>query len=40
MTGIDRHTVQRIERGTSDPPYSSLLLIARALDVPLADLVG
>jgi transcriptional regulator with XRE-family HTH domain len=39
MTGIDRRTVQRIERGTSDPPYSSLLLIAKALDVPLADLV-
>ena len=40
MTGIDRRTVQRIERGTSDPPYSSLLLIARALRVPLRDLVG
>ncbi|MFE9936297.1 helix-turn-helix domain-containing protein [Streptomyces hirsutus] len=40
MTGIDRRTVQRIERGTSDPPYSSLLLIADAIGVPLSDLVG
>ncbi|GGQ26449.1 hypothetical protein GCM10010279_38140 [Streptomyces mutabilis] len=40
MTGIDRRTLQRIEPGTSDPPYSSLLLIADALDVPLRDLVG
>ncbi|MEV0691762.1 helix-turn-helix transcriptional regulator [Streptomyces sp. NPDC050388] len=40
MTGIDRRTVQRIERGTSDPPYSSLLLIADVIGVPLSDLVG
>ena len=40
MTGIDRRTVQRIEAGTSDPPYSSLLLIADALGIPLTDLVG
>ncbi|MFF9758555.1 helix-turn-helix domain-containing protein [Streptomyces caelestis] len=40
ITGIDRRTVQRIERGTSDPPYSSLLLMAEALGVPLRDLVG
>ncbi|WP_073946541.1 helix-turn-helix domain-containing protein [Streptomyces kebangsaanensis] len=39
MTGIDRRTLQRIERGTSDPPYGSLLLIAQALDIPIADLV-
>ncbi|MFD4264013.1 helix-turn-helix domain-containing protein [Streptomyces sp. NPDC058534] len=39
MTGIDRRTVQRIEAGTSDPPYSSLLLIASALDVAPEDLV-
>jgi transcriptional regulator with XRE-family HTH domain len=39
MTGIDRRTVQRIERGTSDPSYRALLLIAKALNVPLADLV-
>lgn len=40
MTGIDRRTFQRIEAGTSDPPYSSLLLIADALGIPLTDLVG
>lgn len=39
MTDIDRRTYQRIERGTSDPRYSDLLLIARALEVPLSDLV-
>ncbi|MEV7713060.1 helix-turn-helix transcriptional regulator [Streptomyces sp. NPDC088270] len=39
MTGIDRRTLQRIERGISDPRYSDLLLIAEALDVPLAELV-
>ncbi|MFF0510941.1 helix-turn-helix domain-containing protein [Streptomyces sp. NPDC004250] len=39
MTGIDRRTVQRIEAGTSDPPYSSLLLIANALDVAPEDLL-
>jgi len=38
MAGIDRRTLQRIERGTSDPPYSSLLLIAHALEVPYRDL--
>ncbi|MYR61551.1 helix-turn-helix domain-containing protein [Streptomyces sp. SID625] len=39
VTGIDRRTLQRIERGTSDSPYSSLLLIAHALGVPVVDLV-
>lgn len=39
MTGIDRRTLQRIERGTSDPRYSDLVLIAEALEIPLADLV-
>jgi transcriptional regulator with XRE-family HTH domain len=39
LTGIDRRTLQRIERGTSDPRYSDLLLIARALEVSLSDLV-
>ncbi|WP_406398843.1 helix-turn-helix transcriptional regulator [Streptomyces uncialis] len=38
LTGIDRRTLQRIEVGTSDPPYSSLLLIAHALAVPVGDL--
>ncbi|KUL59704.1 hypothetical protein ADL32_19245 [Streptomyces albidoflavus] len=38
--GVSRDTVQRIERGTSDPRYSQLARIARALDTPLAKLVG
>lgn len=38
--GVSRDTVQRIERGTSDPRYSQLARIARALDTPLATLVG
>ncbi|WP_426405323.1 helix-turn-helix domain-containing protein [Streptomyces sp. R-07] len=39
MTDIDRRTFQRIEAGESDPRYGDLLRIARALDVPLAELV-
>ena len=39
-TGIPHRTYQRIERGTSDPKYSDLLLIAAALGVPLAELVA
>lgn len=39
MTGIDRRTFQRMERGTSDPRFSDLLLIAQALEVPVHDLV-
>ncbi|MFJ8883590.1 helix-turn-helix transcriptional regulator [Streptomyces sp. NPDC102402] len=39
MTGIDRRTLQRIERGTSDPRFSDLLLIARALEMTVSDLV-
>ncbi|MFE0699102.1 helix-turn-helix domain-containing protein [Streptomyces sp. NPDC058872] len=39
MTNIDRRTFQRIEAGSSDPRYGDLLLIAAALDVPLAELV-
>ncbi|MGW1813262.1 helix-turn-helix domain-containing protein [Streptomyces sp. NPDC002125] len=39
MTGIDRRTLQRIERGTSDPKYSDLALLAEALHVTVADLV-
>jgi transcriptional regulator with XRE-family HTH domain len=37
--GVDRSTIQRIERGLNDPRHSHLLRIANALDVPLADLV-
>jgi transcriptional regulator with XRE-family HTH domain len=39
MTGIDRRTIQRIEAGTSDPPFGSLLLMASALRVPVHELV-
>ncbi|WP_328902276.1 helix-turn-helix domain-containing protein [Streptomyces sp. NBC_00441] len=38
MTGINRRTLQRIERG-GDPRYSQLVRIAEALGVPLANLV-
>ncbi|MFC8925569.1 helix-turn-helix domain-containing protein [Streptomyces albidoflavus] len=40
VAGVSRDTVQRIERGTNDPRYSDLARIARALDTPLAKLVG
>jgi transcriptional regulator with XRE-family HTH domain len=33
ITGIDRRTLQRIERGDSDPRYGHLLRIAAALDI-------
>jgi transcriptional regulator with XRE-family HTH domain len=39
LTGIDRRTLQRFERGTSDPTYGRLLRIARALAVRVEDLV-
>lgn len=38
-TGIDRSTYQRIERGTSSPRITDLVLIAYALDADLGDLV-
>lgn len=38
-TGVDRTTYQRIEAGLSDPRLGQLVLIAAALDVPLAQLV-
>ena len=34
--GLDRRTIQRIESACTDARLSWLLLIARALDVPLA----
>ncbi|MFD8254246.1 helix-turn-helix domain-containing protein [Streptomyces werraensis] len=37
--GIDRKTVNRIELGVHATSVDHLLLIADALDVPLADLV-
>ncbi|MGY3679769.1 transcriptional regulator with XRE-family HTH domain [Streptomyces sp. TE33382] len=39
MTNINRRTLQRIERGVSDPRYTDLVRIADAIGVPLADLV-
>nr|WP_281257847.1 helix-turn-helix transcriptional regulator [Streptomyces uncialis] len=37
--GMERRSIQRYERGERDPRFSDLVLIARALDVPLRDLV-
>ncbi|MEU2077086.1 helix-turn-helix transcriptional regulator [Streptomyces sp. NPDC013489] len=37
--GMERRSVQRYERGERDPRYTELLLIADALDVPVAELV-
>ncbi|MET9983974.1 helix-turn-helix transcriptional regulator [Streptomyces rochei] len=37
--GLDRKTVNRIEQAANSPRLDHLLLIAAALDVPLADLV-
>lgn len=39
IVGVERRTIQRYEGGVRDPKYSDLLLIARALDIPLSDLV-
>lgn len=37
--GLDRKTINRIEMGHAAPLLDHLLLIARALNTPLADLV-
>lgn len=37
--GMERRSVQRYEAGRRDPAYGDLLLIARALEMPLSDLV-
>jgi transcriptional regulator with XRE-family HTH domain len=37
--GLDRRSIQRYEAADRDPQYGDLLLIAHALDTPLADLV-
>ncbi|MGW5175939.1 helix-turn-helix transcriptional regulator [Streptomyces sp. NPDC004082] len=39
LVDLDRKTINRIEQGTHAARIDHLLLIARALDVPLADLV-
>jgi transcriptional regulator with XRE-family HTH domain len=37
--GIDRSTLQRIERGQNDAKFSHLARVARALNVPTRDLL-
>lgn len=39
LAGIDRSTVQRIERGQTDAKVSHLLRVARVLKVPTRDLL-
>ncbi|WP_030344716.1 helix-turn-helix domain-containing protein [Streptomyces sp. NRRL S-1022] len=39
LTGLDRKTINRIEQGAHSALLDHLLLIADALDTPLADLV-
>ncbi|MFJ5804885.1 helix-turn-helix transcriptional regulator [Streptomyces sp. NPDC093093] len=39
LAGIDRKTVVRLEGGSSDVRLTIWLLLARALNVPLAELV-
>lgn len=39
LTGLDRKTINRVEQATHSTHLDHLLLIADALDVPLADLV-
>ncbi|KUM79307.1 helix-turn-helix domain-containing protein [Streptomyces curacoi] len=40
LTGLDRKTINRIEQGTHGTIIDHLVLLAHALDVPRADLVG
>lgn len=37
--GVERRSIQRYEAGVRDPGYSDLLLIARVVGVPIAELV-
>jgi transcriptional regulator with XRE-family HTH domain len=39
LSDIDRQTINRIEQGHAAPRIDSLIRIAEALDVDLADLV-
>lgn len=39
QTGIDRPSINRIEQGHQSPTLDTLIRIADALNVPLADLV-
>lgn len=38
--GVERRTIQRYENAVTDPRYADLLLLAHALEVPLAELVA
>ncbi|WP_233414934.1 helix-turn-helix domain-containing protein [Streptomyces sp. N35] len=40
LVGRDHKTIHRYERGDSDPRLSDLLLIADALEVPVAELLA
>ncbi|MFE6903759.1 helix-turn-helix domain-containing protein [Streptomyces sp. NPDC057717] len=40
LSGVDRRSIQRYEGGQRDPQFSDLLLIAHALRVQVADLLG
>lgn len=37
--GVERRSIQRYEAGVRDPGFSDLLLIARFVGIPLAELV-
>jgi transcriptional regulator with XRE-family HTH domain len=39
LVGLDRKTINRVEQGVHATSVDHLLLIAHALDTPLADLV-
>ncbi|MFG2837013.1 helix-turn-helix domain-containing protein [Streptomyces zaomyceticus] len=39
LVGVDHKTIHRVEYGISDPSLGLLLQIARAVGVPLGDLV-
>lgn len=38
-TGLERRTIQRYENAVSSPGFAELLLIARALDIHVAELL-
>ncbi|MFB7162357.1 helix-turn-helix domain-containing protein [Streptomyces sp. NPDC056242] len=40
LAGIDRRSIQRYENAVRDPQFSDLLVIAHALRVHVADLLG
>lgn len=40
LTGLTTRTISRIECGTIDPKYSTLVKIAKALDLEIKDLLN